>query len=362
MLNRVKFNWLGLALLLAAGSARAWMMDAEGFAETPEKAKLAAYATIAAQIRSEIKSENSASIEVHNKQVDKKESVQMAQKSNLILKGVSYTPVLKAEGGYRTTATFDEEALSQTLAYYEKETIFDPLGIGSARAAEIKDLLLMWQSLILVGSDPENRSRFQPVLDTRLKLVNARIENAVMTVHANSPESTIRVDGKPYRMDELIIVGEGSHQIEIAAPNYKTLSKVVYVGRGGVLKVSENLIPVAGVTREMRLAISPDLQNYFEAGNVSDLMDDFGWQLSDTGRYVLNVGGTVIVREGGEFLSCEFDFNIGIYDGKTKLKSVTFKRKVPAKQATLKRDVTNKLMPDLKQALTALANNVKFPE
>ena len=348
-------------VLLASSSANAWVMDAEGFGDTPENAKLAAYATLAAQIRSEIKSDISSNVVVHNDKVDNAAAIKNSQSSNMILKGVTYGPVSKRDAGYRTVATFDQDALDQTSAYYESETRFDVLGISSSRAFELKSLLLMWQSVNLVDTDAGKKSKYSGLINERLRLVNARIENGILKVHTDAANATIKVDGKSAAVDEMVVLNDGNHLIEILAPKYKTLSKSVYVGKGSVVKLSEMLIPATD-QRQLVLKIGADFREFLDEKTISELMADYGWEQSQDSRYSLDIAGTLIMREAGEFINCEFNFNIGVFDGQARLKSVTFQRKIPAKRATLVKDVTQKLQPDIKQALTALANSITWPQ
>ncbi|MDD5057358.1 MAG: hypothetical protein PHQ60_05765 [Sideroxydans sp.] len=347
--------------LLLAGNASAWMMDAEGFGDTPEKAKLAAYATLAGQIRSEIKSVTSASTSVVNKQVDSNFSLTSSQKSDLLLKGVEYGEVGKTQDGYKVVARFDADALHQTLAYYETQTAFDPFGISVRTAKEIKASLLMWQSLMLLGVADQDSEKFRQELDTRLELVNARLEKGLLQVHSNAPDTELQIDGQPLQLDQAIILRAGNHQLSLAAPDYKPLTKVLYVSRGSAQSLSEYLIPLSNEGQRIALNIGDELAGFVPQAELKTAMNEMGWTLSATSPLHLDIDGSSNVRQSGAFSQYDFDFNIGMYDGENKLKSVSFKKTITVSSSYKKRQLANKIMPEIRKAILLLANNVEWP-
>lgn len=348
--------------LLLAGNAAAWTMEAEGFGDTPEKAKLAAYATLAGQIRSEIKSETNASTTVANKQVDSRFTLNSSQKTDLLLKGVEYGEVGRFQQEYKVVARFDENALRQTLAYYDTHTFFDPFGISARAAREIKASLLMWHSLLLLDAAGDEAEKYRQILAQRLELATARIEQGLLQVHSNAPEAELLIDGQPMALDQVIILTAGNHQLSLAAPGYKPLTKVLYAGRGSAQNLSEYLIPLANEGQRIALEIGDELAEFVPRAEMKTAMEEMGWKLAPGSPLRLSVSGSSTVRQSGAFSQYDFDFNIGAYDGGSKLKSVSFKKTYTVNSAQSKRQLSGKIMPEIRKAFVLLANNVEWPQ
>lgn len=351
-----------LLSLVVAANASAWMMEAEGFGDTPEKAQLAAYATLAGQIRSEIKSEMNIAVSDVNNQANKSASLTQSQKSHLLLKGVEYGEVREFQKGYKVVAHFDGDALKQTLAYYETQTHFDPFGISMSVAKDIKASLLMWQSLLLLGVADQNAEKYQQVLDQRMELVSARIEKGLIRIHSNAQNAELQIDGESRQLDQIIILGEGNHQFSLTAPKYKPLTKVLFVGRGSAQSLSEYLIPLANENKRIALFISGELVNFVPQAEIKTIMGEMGWKFSTTSPLRISIDGTSTERQSGAFSQYDFDFVIGAFDGEHRLKSVSFKKTFTVNSSSNSKQLANKIMPEIKKALLLLANNVEWPE
>lgn len=349
-----------LAVLLASGNAQAWVMEAEGYGDTPEQAKIAAYATLAGQIRSEIKSETSISTKVDDQLVSKKSSLAQSQKSELLLQGVSYLPAGKFQKGYKTVARLDANGLKQTLSYYETQTEFDPFGINFARARELKELLLMWRALSSFAPGA-GVSANAGLLEQRLLWVNARLEGGLLRVHSSASGASLRVDGQIQPLDSALVVSEGNHQVTLSAPQYRTLDKVIYIGKGSAVSLSEDLLP-ANREKQLVLVISEGLSDYLPRADIEGAMGEVGWKPVSTGRLRLGVEGAVTVRQSGNYVRYTFDFNIAVHDGDHRLKSVSFQKTVTLAASTDRQQLKRKLLPELRKALTLLANNVVWPD
>jgi hypothetical protein len=349
------------AMFMLSSSAMAWMLEAEGFGDTPEKSKLAAYATLAGQIRSEIKSETNISIQLSNQQVTKNDSMTQSQKSDLLLKGVNYQEVSKFQDGYRTVATFDAAALRQTLSYYEMQTVFDPFGITVTRAHELKDILLMWHSLQLLCADKVCEADYRRTLDQRTRLVNARLESGLLRVHSNAPHAEIEIDGHVSQLDEPLILEVGNHQYTLAAPKFKPLTKVVYIEKGSALSLAEDLVPLTNEVRKLALSVGAELLDYVPQAQLKTIMDEMGWEIAANSTLQLRIEGTSSVRQSGAFAQYDFDFNIGVFDRNRRLKTVTFKKGYTFNLGTTNQQVAQSIMPEIRKAVLLLANNVVWP-
>lgn len=364
-MNFVKRNFIYLLALLtlSLGSfgvrADAFVISAEGLADTAKEARLAAAAELGKSILSKVESKLTSEVSVSGDQVTRGGSSKKDISSSLELKSIQYSNEQMVSGGFSVTAGLTQQGVDDNIIFMRKqlESDLDLLNREQLRGAlTTLDHLNAFMGAVPKWSLSAHGGLVDWLKDRREQLLKRLNQGKVIFV-SDIAGYSVKINGK-----EVNPAGEyyevGRYDYTASAENYRNVNGTFSVGRGEVLRVKVPFIKALD-NKQMQLSLP---ENYgFLKDELDDILEDVGVTLVPSADHAITFRISEQKREVDDFEMHRLTVRIAATRQGKKFKSLTVRKKINVEKGDTAK-LQNTLRKMTTKGLVALLSRMELDE